>query len=46
MDVLNQPADVSAVLTEVLALDGRAGDPWPAGCTPTGWRRPGTPRAG
>lgn len=26
MDVLKQPADVSAVLTEVLALDGRAGD--------------------
>ncbi|MEU6075524.1 chlorophyllase [Micromonospora sp. NPDC047074] len=27
LDVLNQPADVSYVLTEVLALDGRAGDP-------------------
>ncbi|MEV0605714.1 chlorophyllase [Polymorphospora rubra] len=26
-DVLNQPADVSFVLTEVLALDGRDGDP-------------------
>jgi dienelactone hydrolase len=27
LDVLNQPADVSYVLTEVLALDQRAGDP-------------------
>ncbi|MEU4777799.1 chlorophyllase [Micromonospora sp. NPDC023633] len=27
LDVLNQPADVSYVLTEVLALDARAGDP-------------------
>ncbi|MBO4206590.1 alpha/beta hydrolase family protein [Micromonospora echinofusca] len=27
LDVLNQPADVSFVLTRVLALDGRAGDP-------------------
>ncbi|RIV35963.1 alpha/beta hydrolase family protein [Micromonospora radicis] len=27
LDVLNQPADVSYVLTEVLALDGRDGDP-------------------
>ncbi|PSK65077.1 hypothetical protein B0E53_02978 [Micromonospora sp. MH33] len=27
LDVLNQPADVSYVLTQVLALDGRAGDP-------------------
>jgi fermentation-respiration switch protein FrsA (DUF1100 family) len=26
-DVLNQPADASYVLTEVLAFDGRAGDP-------------------
>ncbi|MFY1596255.1 alpha/beta hydrolase family protein [Micromonospora sp. WMMD737] len=27
LDVLNQPADVSYVLTQVLALDGKAGDP-------------------
>ncbi|NES15848.1 MULTISPECIES: chlorophyllase [unclassified Micromonospora] len=27
LDVLNQPADVSYALTEVLTLDGRAGDP-------------------
>ncbi|WP_433387435.1 poly(ethylene terephthalate) hydrolase family protein [Micromonospora sp. KLBMP9576] len=27
LDVLNQPADVSYVLTKVLALDARAGDP-------------------
>ncbi|MCL7456597.1 chlorophyllase [Micromonospora sp. MSM11] len=27
LDVLNQPADVSYVLTQVLALDGRSGDP-------------------
>ncbi|RLK13570.1 chlorophyllase-like protein [Micromonospora sp. M71_S20] len=27
LDVLNQPADVSYVLTQVLALDARAGDP-------------------
>ncbi|WP_328419996.1 chlorophyllase [Micromonospora sp. NBC_00389] len=27
LDVLNQPADVSYALTEVLALDGKAGDP-------------------
>ncbi|MFI7573562.1 alpha/beta hydrolase family protein [Micromonospora sp. NPDC049497] len=27
LDVLNQPADVSYALTQVLALDGRAGDP-------------------
>lgn len=27
LDVLNQPADVSYALTELLALDGKAGDP-------------------
>ncbi|MFI5487409.1 alpha/beta hydrolase family protein [Micromonospora echinaurantiaca] len=27
LDVLNQPADVSYALTQVLALDGKAGDP-------------------
>ncbi|MGN9812214.1 alpha/beta hydrolase family protein [Micromonospora sp. BQ11] len=27
LDVLNQPADVSYALTQVLALDGRSGDP-------------------
>ncbi|MFE0588825.1 hypothetical protein ACFW18_03325, partial [Micromonospora echinospora] len=31
LDVLNQPADVSYVLTEVLGLDERAGDPLRAG---------------
>nr|WP_258545201.1 hypothetical protein [Micromonospora provocatoris] len=42
LDVLNQPADVSYVLTRVLALGEKAGDPLRGRLTRSGWPRPGT----
>ncbi|MEE3918458.1 hypothetical protein V2I01_07320 [Micromonospora sp. BRA006-A] len=42
LDVLSQPADVSYVLTRVLALGEKAGDPLRGRLDPSGWPRPGT----